>query len=157
MMNKKGVSPIVATILLLVIAIGLGIVAMNWGRAYLETSSTCAIDTGMDVVKVNDIPQVCYAQGENGYIKFLVENSQNTAIEKLQIRTIGAKQVYTTELDNSSISKGGTFMGMVPYNSVLFGNIKQVKVTPEIMVYENQPPAICSEQGLIIENIGKCQ
>lgn len=157
MIGKKGVSPIIATVLLLVIAIGLGIVAMNWGRAYLETSSTCAVDTGFDVVRVKEIPQVCYIAGENGYIKFLVENGVNSPIERLQIRAIGANQIYTTELDNSSIAKAGTFQGVVPYNSELFGAIKQLKITPELKVYENQPPLICSEQGLIIENIGRCQ
>ena len=155
-MNKKAISPIIATVILLVIAIGLGVVAMNWGRAYLETSSTCAIDTGMDVVRVNNIPQVCYMTGENGYIRFLVENGPNIDIERLQLRAIGRKQVYTTELENSTMPMAGSYLGIVPYNSILFGDLRQLKITPEILVYENQPPVICPEQGLIIENIGKC-
>ena len=155
-MNKKGISPIIATVVLLVIAIGLGVIAMNWGRAYLETSSTCAVNTDMDIVKINEIPQVCYVSGENGYIRFLVENGVNIDIEKLQLRAIGTKQVYTTEVENSTMPLGGSFLGIIPYNSFLFGDIKQIKLTPEIELYENQPAVICHEQGLIIENIGQC-
>jgi hypothetical protein len=51
---------------------------------------------------------------------------------------------------------GDSYLGIVPYNSLLFGNLKQVKITPEILIYDNQPPVICPEQGLIVENIGKC-
>lgn len=156
-MNKKGISPIIATMVLLVIAIGLGVIAMNWGRAYLETSSTCAIDTGMDIVTINDIPQICYMSGEEGYISFLVENGPNIDIEKIQLRAIGKKTIYTTELEDSKLPIGGTYQAIVPYNSVLFGSLRQVKITPEILLYEGQPPAICPEQGLIIENIGMCR
>ena len=156
-LRKRGISPIVSTVILLVIAVGLGVIAMNWGRAYLETSATCAIDTGMDIVKVNNIPQICIMTGENGYIKMLVENGPNINIEKLQLRAIGTKQINTTELENSTITVGGSYLGIVPYNSLLFGDIRQIKITPEILVYENEPPIICPEQGLIIENLGACR
>jgi len=157
MKNKKAISPVIATVILLAIAIGLGVVAMNWGRAYLEISSTCAIDTKMKIVSVNNIPQICYQAGEDGFIQFLIENGPNTDIEKLQLRAIGNRQVYSTEVESSSIVKGGSYLGMVPYNTNIFGDIKQIKITPELLVYENQPPAICTEQGIIIENIGQCK
>lgn len=155
-MNKKAMSPVFATAILLFIAVGLGIIAMNWGRAYLETSSVCAINTKMGIVNINNMPQICFKSGENGYIKFMIENGPNTDIEKLRLRAIGKNRIYTTELANSSIALGDSFMGIVPYNSEVFGSIKQIKIIPEIKVYKNQPPAICSEQGIIIENIQEC-
>ena len=35
-MNKKGLTPLVATFLLLVFALGIGAVTMNWGKAYVD-------------------------------------------------------------------------------------------------------------------------
>lgn len=38
-MDKKGISPLTSTILLLVLSILIGVVVMNWGRAYIEQST----------------------------------------------------------------------------------------------------------------------
>jgi len=35
-MNGKGLTPLVATFLLVIFAIGIGAVAMNWGKAYVD-------------------------------------------------------------------------------------------------------------------------
>jgi len=35
-MNKKALSPLVATILLVVFALVIGIITMNWGKSYVE-------------------------------------------------------------------------------------------------------------------------
>ena len=156
-LKKRAVSPIIATVILLGIAVVLGIIAMNWGRAHLETTAVCSIDTKMKIVEINNLPQVCYKPGEDGFIRLLVENGPNKEIEKLQLRVISKKQIYTTELPNSRIAVGSSFMTMVPYNSALFGEIKQIKITPQMIVYKNQPPVICTEQGIAIEEIRKCE
>ena len=91
-MNKRGVSPLIATILLLILAIGLGIIVMNWGRAQVEAASKCAVNIQLDVVKLNNIPEICQAgAGEQGYLHFIVENGVNIDVEALQIRIIGTK------------------------------------------------------------------
>lgn len=35
-MNRKAISPLIATILLVVFALVIGTITMNWGRAYVE-------------------------------------------------------------------------------------------------------------------------
>ncbi len=39
MMNKKAVSPLIATFLLLVFSIALGSVVMSWGKGYVEQAA----------------------------------------------------------------------------------------------------------------------
>lgn len=156
-MNKKAISPLLSTILLILIAVGIGIIVMNWGRAHLEVGAKCAIDTEMKIVLLNNIPQICYAgSGESGYVSFIVENGVNIDIKAIQFRAIGKKQVYTTELADSSIEKGYTLMKTVPYNFDLFGDIRQIKLTPKIMVYPEEPSILCTEQALILEDIREC-
>ena len=41
-LNKKAVSPLIATVLLIAFAVALGAVVMNWGRSYVETTAKYA-------------------------------------------------------------------------------------------------------------------
>ena len=156
-MNKKAISPLLSTIILILIAMGIGIVVMNWGRAQLETSAKCAIDTEMKVVVLNSIPQICYSgSGEEGLIRFIVENGANIDIHSVQLRAIGSKEIYTVELANSGVKKGDALMKIVPYNYNLFGDIRQIKITPKIVIYPGEPSILCSEQALTIERVKEC-
>jgi hypothetical protein len=156
-MNKRAISPLVSTIILIVLAVGIGILVMNWGRAQLEAGAKCSIDTEMNIVTLNGIPQVCYSgSAENGFVKFILENGANTDIETIQIRIIGSKEVYLQELSDSAIEKGYTLQKIVPYNFDLFGGIRQVKLAPKIIIYPEEPSLLCPEQAIILENINPC-
>ena len=52
-MNKKAVSPLVATLLLVVFAIALGSVVMSWGKAYVESATEVSEVSIKDVEKVS--------------------------------------------------------------------------------------------------------
>jgi len=47
-LNKKAVSPLIATVLLIAFAVALGAVVMNWGRSYVETTAEYA-ERGSDI------------------------------------------------------------------------------------------------------------
>ena len=64
--NKKGVSPLIATVLLIAFAVALGAIVMNWGRGYVEDTQdfarsssenqlACSSDVEMDfrIIDVN--------------------------------------------------------------------------------------------------------
>jgi len=59
MINKRAVSPLIATVLLIAFAVALGAIVMNWGRGYVEDTQdfaressegqlTCSSDVQMD-------------------------------------------------------------------------------------------------------------
>jgi len=155
--SKKGVSPLIATVLLLIVAIIVGVMVMSWGRAQLEEASECTLDVGLFFVELNNVPQVCYAgSGATGTVTFIVENGVAAEVEGLQLRIIGSKSIYTTTLPESYIDKGFSLMKTVPYDFNLFGNIRQVRLVPEIRLFPNQDPLFCIEQALTIEDIGLC-
>ncbi len=109
--NKKGVSPLIATVLLIAFTVALGAVVMNWGRSYVtetaekvKTSSdielSCEQDVGIDWISISDVPQLCYGgEGSAGFIFFMVKNIETTDIESLGMNVIGTINV----LSNSSI------------------------------------------------------
>ncbi|MBD3355224.1 hypothetical protein GF361_04535 [Candidatus Woesearchaeota archaeon] len=154
--SKKGISPLLATVILLVFAVGLGIVVMNWGRAHVEAASKCAVDTGLSIVNLNNIPEICYAgKGEKGYVHFIVENGPSVDLEGLQLRIIGTKNVYNLEI-KENIPKGNSLLKDIPYNFDGFGDIRQIKITPKIMLYPEEKPILCPEQALVTGEIRSC-
>ena len=156
-LGKRGISPLLATVILLVLAVGLGVVVMNWGRASLEARVQCAVNIAMKVVEVEDKPQICYSgSGKEGKISFIVENGPNVDITQLQMRVIGTKKIYAVNLADSSIKKNYPLMKTIPYNFDSFGKIKQIKLTPKVILFPDEPPLICSEQSLILEEIREC-
>ncbi len=155
--GKRGISPLLATVILLVLAVGLGILVMNWGRASLEAGSQCSVNLNLKLVEVEGVPQICYSgSGSDGQISFIVENGPNADISQLQLRIIGSKKVYMTDLDDSSIKANYPLMKTIPYNFDLFGRIKQVKLIPKVILFPNEPPLVCSEQALLLEEIREC-
>jgi len=156
-MNKKGMSPLISTIILVVAAIFVGLIVMNWGRATLEENAKCAIDTKMKLLYLNNEPQICYGgNNENGAIHFIVENGASIEVEKLHFRVIGEKGVVTEELSGSNIDVASSTIQDVPYDFNKNGDIRQVKITPMLVLYPQEPPLLCTEQGIIVESPKPC-
>ena len=155
-MDKRGVSPLVATILLLFLAIGLGVIVMNWGRSQVEAASTCAVNIGFTVVELNEIQEVCYAgRGADGYIHFIVENGPSIDIDGIQLSIIGTKKIYNLELKDK-IKTGYSLLKDIPYDFDNFGDIRQIKILPKIVLYEGEDALLCAEQALVLEDIRSC-
>lgn len=154
--NKKGISPLIATFMLLFFAIVLGVIVMNWGRAQLEEGARCPVDTGIHIVSVNNAPEICYGgRGEDGFINFILENGVKQDISKVHIRILGTKNLLEMDIADSYIKKGESLMGNVPYSFDLFGDIRQVKITPKIILYGNEE-LICQEQSIEITRLKVC-
>ena len=154
--GKRGVSPLIATLLLLALAVGLGILVMNWGRASLEERARCSVDLDMKVIELDKNPQICIGgNGEHGYVTFIIENGHIAEIKKLQFRAIGKKSIYVDDVPESKIGLGSVLEKTIPYNFNLFGQPKQFKITPKIELFPGEEIA-CPEQAIIIENIKRC-
>ena len=152
-MNKKGVQPLVATIMLIVLAVGLGVVVMNFGRAQIESAAQCAVDIGLKIVQLNEKPQLCFDRAKS-QLFFIVENGQQLPVESLKLRVIGQKEVLNQDVPESTIERLGTALKYIPYDIAKFGDIRQVRLTPEVTLYDAK--IVCTEQALAIEQVRDC-
>ena len=144
-MNKKGISPIVATLLLLSFAITLGIFFLNFGRAQVELSAVCPVNIGLTEKRI------CF---ENNQIKFSIQNGINVNIEGLIVNIIGTKKADTFELSDAVIDKAGTHNGIIPYDKTISGKIRQIKISPKITLYDEEH--ICIEKAVTSTKVGDC-
>lgn len=103
--NKKGISPLIATVLILGFTVALAAVIMTWGQSFtrqIQESTTqqtnvqltCATDV------IYDISNACYIN--DTALKLTVKNDANKQIEKFQVRIFRtASDVETTTIDKS--------------------------------------------------------
>ena len=155
--SKKGVSPLIATILLIAFAVALGSVIMNWG---LNLNFGKPADKCSSVaIKIRDTDnfEVCYGgAGKDGYINFILDNVGIVDINGLTILIVGEKGTRLFELQKT-IKKGTLFDKKdkeISYDSAMYGNVKQVQFIPKIVL--NQETNICAKNSVEADKIGIC-
>jgi flagellin-like protein len=167
--NKKGVSPLIATVLLIAFAVALGAVVMNWGRGYVEdtanvarersdTEVKCASDVGIEVVEIDSVPQICYNQtSDPSNLSIILENKKSTVIQKVQARLIGNgnRVPFISDLGyNSNLSINQAKFLSFAYNSSTYGTPQQVQLTPYIKV--GAVEVACPSTSAVIIDIKPC-
>lgn len=153
-MDKRGISPLLATVMLIALALALGVVVLNFGRAQIEIAAQCAVDIGLKTVVLNDKEQMCFDRGTS-QLFFIVENGPQIAVEGLRMRLIGSKAVFVQDLADSRIDKTDALLKYVPYDLGIYGEIRQVRLTPKIKLYEEE--IACTEQAVIVESVRDCE
>ena len=157
--SKKGVSPLIATILLIAFAVALGSVVMNWGlNLNLGKSPDLCYNVGIKIREISSA-EVCYGGiGQNGYVNFIIDNVGETDITGLAILIVGDKgKTRLFDLDNILIRKRELFNKNdkeVSYDFNLYGDIKQVQFIPKIKT--ERSVEICSRGAVIAEKAGMC-
>jgi flagellin-like protein len=159
--NKKGISPLIATLLLIMFAIALGTVVMNWGKAYIEdkaefvgsyaATGDCS-GVGFSIVTISGELQLCYDANTKS-IEFILENGAGEDIENMQARVIGSAGIFTEEnILPQPLKKTHTIkLSFTPGN---IGDIKQFKLTPLIKL--NGDSLFCQSQALVQEIVRQC-
>ena len=144
--KKRGVSPLIATVLLIAFTVALGAVVMNWGRGFVQTQTNeaekttqtkigCATKVSIKVSVVDNTDQICYGgSGANGYIELRLDNLDETNdIKGLSVSVSGANNVYNNDSINSTIPVGlSTFLNL-SYSYTSYGRVLMVKVVPKIL------------------------
>jgi flagellin-like protein len=150
-MNKRGIAPLIATLLLLSFAVALGVVIMQFGRAQVELEAQCPIEIGLRFAEISGKTDVCF---DGTQVRYTVENGVNIDVSGLIVNVIGTEKAETFEDNAATMKKAGTYVGKMTYNKAIAGEIRQVKIAPKVMMFEEEQ--ICQEKSLIIEDIPPC-
>lgn len=153
MQLKRGMAPIVATLLLISFAVALGLVIMNFGRAQLDLEAQCPVDIGLEFSKIGGIEEICIDKEKND-IYFVIENGINTEVEGVVVNIIGTERAESYNLEDAQMYKAGNYMTHLGYNEELSGEIRQFKIVPVIKPFEEEE--ICTDQALVIEEVRDC-
>ena len=130
--------------LLLSFAIAVGVFVTNLVQAKVEETAICPVQIGFQ------LRSICY---NGNQITYSVQNGVNTDINGFFISIIGAQEAQTIER-NDLITRGGIYSGASHYDSINSGMLKQIKITPKVLLQNQQQT--CSEQGIVIDSIPNC-
>ncbi len=156
--NKRGVSPLIATVLLISFAVALGSVVLNWGRN-LDISKPSDKCAGVDI-KIRNInnAQVCYSgSGSDTYINFIIDNTGSTDIDGLGIWITGKKGTKLLDFNDLSI-KSGDLLDIkdtsIKYDSYTYGTINHIQFIPKVKISDSIE--ICTRNSVKADKIGIC-
>ena len=158
--DKRGVSPLIATVLLIAFAVALGAVVMSWGRSYVTEAQSNANQlnsmVGCSSVSAS-IPTVagqlklCIDQGNK--VKFVLDNN-GAALDGLKFTIIGDKDVDNPiSLLEYHIDTAKTISESVTFDSKI-GTVQQVKIIPRVV--SNGKESFCTDSPVIVNNPGAC-
>ncbi|MFP4424094.1 MAG: archaellin/type IV pilin N-terminal domain-containing protein [Candidatus Woesearchaeota archaeon] len=160
MIKKKGMSPLLATLLLIAFAISLGILIMSLGDQMRESSGHGEINmtdvcsgVAFEIVSVDNISSLCY-DNEAGEISLIGVN-RGKPIQSMQVWVIG-KRLYKTELLDEPLSSGMTIEKQVAYDVSQYGEIEKIKLIPRINDLDMDKPVLCTDYPIEINEINKC-
>ncbi len=152
-LNKKALTPLIATFLLVSFAVAVGTVVMNLGSAQVEEQAECPVEVGLSFSLLKNVQQVCY-DTKTKQVTFTIKNGKNSKVEGLVVNIIGKEGSQSVDLDKAKMPKAGTYKGKVAYNLKENGAVEQVEIIPKILPYDEEQ--ICTEQALLAEEIRKC-
>lgn len=162
--SKKGISPLIATVLLIAFAVALGAVVMNWGRSYVEdmseksaeTSNTkvaCAQDVGYEVYTISNTPKICY-DADNGQLEIMLKNTGDIQLYGFTFNVLGMDDTGITMDFNTSINKASFKKFEIEFDTSEHGDIQFVEIIPKI--YSAGNVVECSTDADIREDINSC-
>jgi flagellin-like protein len=152
-MLRKGMSPLIATVLLIAFAVALGAMIMNWSSGMDPPSPAPSKDPCRDVqLELSEVfgkPLFCYRDDQ---IVFNVVNKGSREIRSVQIIVIDDKLVETKQdLPSSSLIVGETFSGSFPFSR---SGLLHVKLVPKII--QNNEPMFCQDRAVVLDVLPSC-
>lgn len=159
--SNKGITPLVATILLVAFSVGLGALVMSWGEEYIEEKAefvqgTAEVKSGcdatvLDIIKISGQPQICF--GPEG-IQLWLDNGPDSDIYNIHARIVGTNDVtIKEEILTQPLLKSNAVKALISYDRTI-GTLLQVKLTPKL--WTGTDVATCSQAAITLERIPAC-
>jgi flagellin-like protein len=149
MMGRRGISPLIATILLIAFAVALGslvysyIIVFQGGTGARGCSSIVSIDSAIKTPE----GEAAYLL-ENGQIVIDIRNTGYTDISSVVITYVGTEDNIDVEPPRSAIGIGRVNKFRQDYDRAALGSIETIIVTPSYV--RAQEETVCNEATIEI-------
>ena len=173
--NKKAISPLIATVLLIGFAIALGALVMNWGKSYVEeqfstidvqykAEQQCELNAKLEIKEIAGRPKLCYrlSSSTNLTVEYIIENEGPKQIEGYRVTVIGADDSINTTgsnfaIENRSLAPGEIFRNITTFVvPSTFGSLAQVEFTSRLNTTGSLTPTLCTKSSLVKSSIPLC-
>jgi len=153
--NKRGISPLIATVLLIAFAVALGTVVMNIGAGTINSvpnyTAKCE-ETFVDFFVFPDsTPDVCQAEEE---VRMTIK-SFNSKVDGVKVNInaeIGADSI--DKFFEKPLKDGSAGKVILPFSRQKNGKVTAVEIIP--ILGNEKSPAYCQSNPLAISDIKVC-
>jgi len=148
-LNNRGISPLIATVLLIAFAVSIGTMIMNWNKDSVAVGD-CS-ETKLEVQMISAKPLFCY-DTLNNKINVMIKNVGSTDVNRLKMRVITPD--FNTEdkdLTDSAIKSGDIKTKSIDY---IHSGKFRVEIIPIITVGGKE--SVCSDKYVFADDIGPC-
>lgn len=161
MMNKRAISPLIATILLIAFAIALGLVVMNWGKSYIEEKAEFTVGPQdlsacnliqLEFIQVGGENKICF-NSDTLIVEAFLENGPDRAIDNFDVRVIGNTIETISSVLQAPIGEGVSAQVKFNYPESI-GLVQQVRITPIVNIEGGPIP--CQSQAISADHIKPC-
>ncbi len=159
-MNNRGISPLIATVLLIAFSVALGAVVMSYGEEYVEqqaefvqhgTEVSGAVCDAVDIqiISIRGVQQLCV---NTGTVDLSLDNA-GTQVDALQARIAGTNDIAVIpNILQSPLASGLPLKTMFAFESI--GTPLQIKLTP--IIQTSQGSEFCSAKAIVVEDLPAC-
>ena len=148
--GKRGISPLIATVLLVAFAVAVGVMIMNVRNPPKGTGADCS-GVNLELQIINGKPLLCY-DTLNNKINVMVRNTGNVDVEKLKLIVTAADFTRDEfEIEGSAIKVGNIITKQVDY--VKSGTFK-VEFAPMVRFGGTISP--CLNKSVVAETLERC-
>lgn len=150
--GKRGISPLIATVLLIAFAVSIGTLIMNIGKDVIANVGDCT-DVKIEVQTINSKPLFCY-DPEQKNINMMIKNTGTVDIKYLKLAVTGADFSHEeVPIPDSSLRAGKTLTTSVNY-PMMDGS--KAEVIPIITASGKESTCLASENIVIAETLAPC-
>jgi len=133
-MNKRGISPLVATVILISFAVALGAVIMNWGNRVYENQTNTTLkceELSFSVHKFQDGGyDLCFSKRA---ITFTVESFQGDINNMKMVAYTSGENLYTVpNILTEKLRPGEPQRISVPYDGASYGDVVEIQLFPMV-------------------------
>lgn len=154
MENKRGISPLIATVLLIAFAVALGVIIINIGSRTIPTADgdVCS-NVKLDLQRINDKPVLCYNPTKST-VEFILRNNGETDISEVQLRIIDTKsKVFQVDLENSRLVGGAIEKKETSYQKT--DEVILVEFVPKVL--DQDTSKLCPSKSVSFSILETCQ
>ncbi len=147
---RKAMAPLISSIILIMFAVGLGIIVMSWGKADAGIEPTTCDKASLAIITFDGKEQLCYTEDS---IKFTIENNGEADILAVKLSVLSEEGVDSVLL-NQPIAAADIQISSVSYDKNKVEAIKKIKFVPKI---KDTTERLCPNNGVEAEKIQACK
>lgn len=158
---KRGMSPLLATTLLIAFAVSFGIFAMILGNQIeahqsqeSQNISSLCDRVSLEFLSLRYKPALCVDTQDNA-IRFITLNKGKLSIDSIHLVLVG-DTITVRELLEEPLEPHYLYQGEVEYDVGRYGMVQEMQFIPRLIRPKSNEPYLCVNSPFVVKNISVC-